>query len=265
MDWPLHGLTMVGLRRLDDLQACVERIVLDGVEGDVVEAGSWRGGASMLIRATLDSLGDERTLVVADSFQGFPDAGDDALDQDLLVAPLDDVVSSFGRLGLQEHVEFVPGFFEQTLASLGARTWALVRLDADTYEATRLALHALYPGLVLGGTLVIDDYGSWEGCRRAVDEFRAEYGITEPIEAVDFTCVRWQRTTEQAVAPPPPPAATPPAAATSTGGDVRVPAAEELELRRELEELRGRLAGAEAQLAARSGSLVGRIRRRVAR
>ena len=74
LDWPLNGLTMVGLSRLDDLQRCVESIVGDGIEGDLIEAGAWRGGASMLIRATLDSLGaTDRTVWVADSFQGFPE------------------------------------------------------------------------------------------------------------------------------------------------------------------------------------------------
>ena len=92
MDWPLHGLTMVGLRRLDDLQACVEQVVADGVAGDLIEAGCWRGGASMLIRATLDACGEQRSVVVADSFQGFPASDDGApVDHELLVAPLDDV------------------------------------------------------------------------------------------------------------------------------------------------------------------------------
>src|SRR5207248_1254065 len=82
LDWPLHGLTMVGLTRLDDLQECVERIVRDGVQGDLIEAGSWRGGASILMRATLDTLGGPpRTVWVADSFEGFPQS-DDVLNAD---------------------------------------------------------------------------------------------------------------------------------------------------------------------------------------
>jgi hypothetical protein len=197
MDWPLHGLTMVGLRRLEDLQACVERVVADGVPGDVIEAGSWRGGAALLIRATLDALGDDRELVVADSFAGFPAGDEDAsVAHDFLVAPLADVQEAFARLGLERGVTFVPGFFEETMAGLAGRSWALVRLDADTYEPTRLALRALYPGLATGGYLVIDDYGSFEGCRRAIDEFRAEHAIEEPLEQVDFTCWRWRRTSE---------------------------------------------------------------------
>ena len=75
LDWPLQGMTMSGLRRLDDLEACVDSVVNDRVDGDFIEAGTWRGGATILMRAALDSLGDrERTVWVADSFQGFPDA-----------------------------------------------------------------------------------------------------------------------------------------------------------------------------------------------
>jgi O-methyltransferase len=199
MDWPLQGLTMVGLGRLDDLQACVESVVGDGVDGDLIEAGSWRGGASILMRATLDSLGDDRTVWVADSFQGFPstdapeDGGADLSGYDFLAAPLDEVRDSFARFGCERGVQFVPGFFEHTLPPLAGHEWALVRLDADTYEPTRIALECLYPGLAVGGHLVLDDYGSFEGCRRAVDEFRGEHRIAEPLERIDFTGARWRR------------------------------------------------------------------------
>ena len=75
VDWPLHGVTMVGLPRLDDLQECVEAVVRDGVEGDVIEAGTWRGGASILMRATLDALGDDRDGVGRRLVPGLPRAG----------------------------------------------------------------------------------------------------------------------------------------------------------------------------------------------
>ena len=192
LDWPLQGLTMVGLDRLDDLQRCVETVVADGIEGDLIEAGSWRGGASILMRATLDTLGEDRTVWVADSFAGFP-ADSSLEDYDFLAAPLEEVQASFERLGLAEGVRFVPGFFEATLPPLAGERWAIVRLDADTYEPTRVALRSLYPGLAPGGYLVLDDYGSFPECRRAVDEFRDEHGITEPIERIDPTGVRWRR------------------------------------------------------------------------
>ena len=279
MDWPLHGLTMVGLARLDDLQQCVESVVRDGVAGDLIEAGSWRGGASILIRATLDSLGaDDRTLWVADSFQGFPaveadgegyDLRVDLAGVDFLSAPLAEVKASFARFGLDEGVEFVPGFFEDTLPGMGGGRWSVVRLDGDTYEATRLSLEVLYPGLAAGGYLIVDDYLQIDPCREAVDDFRRERGIEEPLVEVDWSCARWRRATE----PEPSAAATPartPAGAPATEPATRrppdrVPAIEEVELRHELARLQQRLAAAEAELSRLSSAPVARARRRIAR
>jgi O-methyltransferase len=270
MDWPLHGLTMVGLGRLDDLQACVETVVADGVEGDLIEAGAWRGGASILMRATLDTLGDARTVWVADSFEGFAGEESDsdavALSAfDFLAAPVADVRESFERLGYDGGVEIVPGYFEETLPGLRGRRWAVVRLDADTYEATRQALACLYPGLAAGGYLIVDDYGSFEGCRRAVDEFRAEHGIAEPIERVDFTCSRWRRTSDHALDLAPLPASAPrrPPRTARAG---HVPTAHELDLEREVADLRRRLEAAEAALASGIRARVrGTLRRLVRR
>jgi O-methyltransferase len=201
VDWPLQGLTMVGLGRLDDLQSCVESIVADNVEGDLIEAGTWRGGASILMRATLDSLGDSgRRVWLADSFEGFPEPDDAHPDTerlaevDYIAVPLEEVKANFERFGLSEGVEFRPGFFHETMPGLRGQTWSLVRLDGDSYEATWLTLQSLYPGLSVGGYLVIDDYGALEECRRAVAEFRDRHGIEEPIEEVDWTGVRWRRT-----------------------------------------------------------------------
>jgi O-methyltransferase len=244
LDWPLHGLTMVGLNRLDDLQACVESVVRDGIEGDLIEAGAWRGGASILMRATLDSLGaTDRTVHVADSFQGFPAADDlgDLNAIDFLAVPVDEVRASFARFGLEGGVRFVAGFFEETLPALAGTRWALVRLDADTYEATRAALDALYPGLAVGGYLIVDDYGVMERdeCRRAVDEFRARHGIEDPLEQVDWTCVRWRRTDDAPIAAPEPRPA-PARTEALARGDLRVPTGRELELEDEVAALRAR-------------------------
>lgn len=200
IDWPRHGLTMVGLNRLDDLQLCIESIVRNGVEGDVVEAGTWRGGASILMRATLNTLGaHHRTVWVADSFDGFPLPADEHPDTEqlatigFLAVPQDEVEANFARFGCEHGVKFVPGFFEETMSSLAGRRWALIRLDGDSYDATWTTLEALYPGLAPGGYLVIDDYGALKECKEAVDEFRARYGIAEPLEQVDWTCARWRR------------------------------------------------------------------------
>jgi O-methyltransferase len=262
MDWPLQGLTMVGLARLDDLQVCVEGAVVDGVEGDLIEAGAWRGGASIMIRATLDSLGErDRVVAVADSFRGFPSSeaagitgGREPTDRatfEFLSVPLEQVADHFARLGYEDGIEFVPGFFRETMPALGGRRWALIRLDGDTYEATRVALEALYPGLTVGGHLIVDDYGAIDDCRRAVDEYRAEHGIAEPLHEVDWSCVRWRRESGEprpqparAGAVPGAPRAPERAAMDRSGADV--PTIRERDLEDELAELRARLGPLEA-------------------
>jgi O-methyltransferase len=274
MDWPLHGLSMVGLRRLDGLQSCVESVVRDGVDGDLIEAGAWRGGASILMRATLDTLGEDgREVFVADSFQGFPATDDDPGEggqwaaMDYLGVPLDEVRENFERLGLERGVTFVPGFFQETLPTLRGRRWSVVRLDSDTYEATRVALRALYPGLSTGGWLVVDDYGAIDECRRAVDEFRTEQGVAEPLEEVDWTCVRWRRESaapDEDVVPLALPDADG-ARAVSRPRDLRVPTSHELELARERDALRERIVEAEAELGQVRRSPLSRLKSRVGR
>jgi hypothetical protein len=254
IDWPWTGLTMIGLLRLDDLQDCVQSVVADGVDGDLIEAGAWRGGASILMRATLDSLGShERTVWVADSFQGLPapdterfpqDRGLNLSGIDFLAAPLEEVKGYFARFGCERGVRFVPGLFDQTLPSLRDRRWSIVRIDGDTYESTWVALESLYPGLSAGGYLVLDDYGLIEECRQAVDDFRREHGITEPIEEIDLSGARWRRA--DAPRAESTPSTTRTVIASSSERTVerqraRIPTQRERELERELAALRERL------------------------
>jgi O-methyltransferase len=260
IDWPQQGLTMGGLHRLDDLQRCVESVVADDVPGDVIEAGTWRGGSSILMRATLDALGaSDRTVWVADSFAGFPpeDAGEERRYAaiDFLAISLEEVQANFARLGFDEGVRFVPGFFADTMPGLADRSWSVVRLDGDTHDATKTTLEWLYPGLAPGGWLVIDDYGALPECRQAVDDYRAAHGIEEPIEQVDWTCVRWRRTDERPIERPAAPAggtpAAPPPALNRAAGEVAyVPSMQEVSLQAELEGFRAHASALEAKLAA---------------
>jgi O-methyltransferase len=280
VDWPLTGLTMVGLKRLDDLQDCVESIVRDGVKGDLIEAGAWRGGASILMRATLDSLGaHDRTVWVADSFQGFPSPNPDAIPEgarrddaklddlsrvDFLAAPLKEVREHFARLGVERGTRFIPGLFEDTMPALRGRRWSIVRIDVDTYSSTRLALEALYPGLQHDGYLMLDDYGYVDACDLAVEDFRREHGITEPIEQVDWQGARWRRRSYPQVAVDEPARPLPdPNRDTGTvprPARAHIPTVQELELESELATLRERLEAAEAELSRRRKSPFSRRR-----
>ena len=243
---------MTGLTRLDDLQTCVESVVADGVDGDLIEAGVWRGGAAILMRATLDALGEtERCVWLADSFKGFPSPDARELPGRQRPGPEPARVPLGPRrrgalllraLRADHDLRFVEGFFHETMPGLRGGRWAIVRLDGDTYESTWVSLEALYPGLAKGGYLIVDDYGFVPACREAVEDYRREHGIDEEIVEVDWNCVRWRReTAPEPVADDPPRAPEPTEGArlTPRSGSSRVATQRELELERELAQLKG--------------------------
>lgn len=202
-DWPPHAETMVGLRRLENLQRCLTDVVRRGVPGDVIETGVWRGGSSIFMRAVLAALDDtSRVVWVADSFRGLPtpdsirfeiDRGVDVSDPTLSVS-LDRVRANFAKYGLlDDQVRFLPGWFRDTLPTAPIEALSLVRLDGDLYESTMDAISALYPRLSVGGYLIVDDYNALDVCRQAITDYRAKHGITEALEPVDWTCVYWRK------------------------------------------------------------------------
>lgn len=202
-DWPAEAETMIGLARLDNLQACVTDVLRDGVPGDLIEAGAWRGGAAIFLRAILKAYGDRaRRVWVADSFAGLPrsdgryveDRGDPHwLFRSVLGVPLDEVKANFARYGLlDEQVRFLPGWFKDTLPRAPIERLAVLRVDGDMYSSTMDVLEALYPRVESGGYVIIDDY-SLPSCRRAVEDYRATHEIREEIRAIDWTGVFWRK------------------------------------------------------------------------
>jgi O-methyltransferase len=202
-DRPVYAQTMIGVHRLRNVRACVESVIRDRVAGDLIEAGSWRGGAGILMRGVLAAYEEpERTVWIADSFQGLPepdperypaDAGDRNFEADELAVSLPEVRANFQRYGLlDDNVHFVEGWFRDTLPTLRNRTWAVVRLDGDLYESTMDGLVNLYPQLAVGGYLIVDDYG-FDNCRAAVEDFRRDHGITEKVEQIDWVGAFWRR------------------------------------------------------------------------
>jgi O-methyltransferase len=203
-DWPIDGWTMIGLQRLDNVQHCVESVLADGVRGDLIETGVWRGGTTILMRALLKVHGDtDRTVFVADSFQGLPppepdqwpaDEGSPLHEMSFLRVPVEDVEAAFRRFGvLDQQVKFVEGWFEETLPKLNDRIWSVIRLDGDMYGSTITSLENLYPRLSPGGYVIIDDYGAVKQCKRAVDDFRERNGITEEVQRIDWSGIYWRR------------------------------------------------------------------------
>jgi O-methyltransferase len=204
-DWPLMADTMIGLKRLDNLQACIEDVISNNVPGDLIETGAWRGGATIFMRAALKAYGiTDRTVWVADSFKGLPapepelypaDAELELHKHDFLRVSLEEVKANFSKYGLlDEQVSFLNGWFKDTLPEAPIEKLAIMRLDGDMYQSTMDAFVNLYPKLSVGGYVIIDDYNSVEACRQAVQDFRESNSITEEIQKIDWTGTYWQRT-----------------------------------------------------------------------
>jgi O-methyltransferase len=203
-DLPASAETMVGAKRLQNLRACVESVLRDGVPGDLVETGVWRGGASIFLRGLLAAHGvTDRVVWVADSFEGLPkpdaerypaDQGDDHWTRPELAVSLEQVQANFARYGLLDgQVRFLKGWFKDTLPTAPIEQVAVARLDGDLYESTTDALDALWPKVSAGGYVIIDDYGAIEACRAATDDFRAAHAITDELVQIDWTGHFWRR------------------------------------------------------------------------
>jgi hypothetical protein len=206
------AVSMLPLARLDNLQFCIADVVARGVPGDLVETGVWRGGATIFMRAMLKIFNvNDRTVWVADSFEGLPepDAKKFPLEAQAFKSAamtkyykqfavgLEEVRRNFEAYGmLDDQVKFLKGWFKDTLPSAPIDCIAVLRLDGDYYESTRDALTNLYKKVSVGGYVIVDDYGeeSWTYCRKAVEEFRSECGITDSLIRVDKPCVFWRKT-----------------------------------------------------------------------
>jgi O-methyltransferase len=196
---------MIGLRRLDNLQACIEDVLEQGIPGDLMETGVWRGGAAIFMRGVLKCYGvEDRVVWAADSFAGLPPPDPDRYPADkhqtlhrlsFLAVSLAQVQANFARYGLlDEQVRFLQGWFRDTLPRAPMKRLAVLRLDGDLYESTMEALVHLYPKLSVGGYLIVDDYAAVPACRQAVDDFRLAQGITEEMVPIDWDGVYWRRT-----------------------------------------------------------------------
>ncbi len=207
-DWPAEAETMIGSKRLDQLQACITDVLGSEVPGDLIETGVWRGGSAIFMCAVLEAHGDsERRVWVADSFAGLPKPdGRYPLDKgdvhwrlhSVLAIPMQVVRANFARYGLlTERVRFLEGWFKDTLPVAGIERLAVLRVDGDMYSSTMDVLENLYPRLSPGGYAVIDDYGAVPACRQAVEDYRTRHGIVEPIHTIDWTGVFWKKSLKQ--------------------------------------------------------------------
>jgi len=184
-----------------------EHVSRAAIPGDIVECGVWRGGSSMAMALSLRAVGDTgRRLFLYDTFSGMTaatsadvdDRGQraDALlagapkteDRVWAIASLEDVKRNMRLTRYADDlVVYVPGPVEQTLPGTVPKQIALLRLDTDWYESTKAELDHLYPRLAIGGVMIVDDYGHWQGARRAVDEYFAARSEHPFLHRTDYT------------------------------------------------------------------------------
>jgi O-methyltransferase len=206
----VRPFTMTSRHRIWSCIQATRYVCERGLAGDFVECGVWRGGSSMAAALTFLSQGDtHRTIWLFDTFEGMTppreldrSAADGApasakyevtrtdAGSSWCLAEIDDVEANLRGTGYPiEQLRFVKGPVELTLAdpdNLPDRI-ALLRLDTDWYESTRVELEALFDRVEPGGVLIIDDYGAWEGARKAVDEFFAGRPERYLLHRVDST------------------------------------------------------------------------------
>jgi O-methyltransferase len=198
--------TMTTGERMFSLINAVEYISKNKIQGDVVECGVWRGGSSMIMATKMLEMSDLRQLYMYDTFDGMSEPTDDDLQHDGQVAEnmletsdkevdqiwcfstIDEVKANMQKTNYpSDKITFVQGKVEDTIPGVLPKKIALLRLDTDWYESTKHEMEHLFPLLEKGGVLIIDDYGHWQGARKAIDEYIAANNIQILLNRIDYT------------------------------------------------------------------------------
>lgn len=188
--------TLVDPDRIKSLYALSRRIEQESIPGDVVECGVYNGGTAAVLGRAATHSRMKRTLWLFDSFRGMPETaevdGPEAREYvGQVLGSTKKVREVLRKAGADlDRVKIIEGWFQDTFPSAGISQIALLNIDADWYESVKLCLETFYDRIVPGGIVSIDDYGHWQGCRRAVDEFFASRQLRYPLQEVDYTA-RW--------------------------------------------------------------------------
>lgn len=201
--------TLTSVERCFALIQAVNYIIKNKIIGDIVECGVWKGGSIMAVAKTLLALKNyDRKLYLFDTFEGMPKPKEfDVASYDNRMAikqfedlKINDDSSNWSKIELdevrnnvfstkynKENFHFIKGKVEDTIPKFSPETISILRLDTDWYESTRHELIHLFPRLVKGGVIIIDDYGYWQGAKKAVDEYFAENNIPILLNRIDTT------------------------------------------------------------------------------
>jgi hypothetical protein len=196
-------VSMLGEHKLDTLRYCTEDCLKNNIQGDIIETGVWKGGATIYLAGILKAHGNtDKKVFVADSFEGLPppdatkwpqDKGDTSYKRTDLAISVQDVKDNFRKFNLlSENIIFIKGFFEHSLQSADIQKLAILRLDGDMYGSTMTVLEQLYHKLEVGGYLILDDW-LISGARQALLDFRERIGIQEDLYE-DFSGIFWKKT-----------------------------------------------------------------------
>lgn len=210
--WDIYNIckayTMTSIERMYALYCSTKYILSNNIKGDFVECGVWRGGSSMLIAKMLANRNiTNKKIFMYDTFDGMSEPTDHDSDfkhkkafqqlkksskKDQLsvwcYASFEEVKENMAKVTSADNIFMVKGKVEETLPNEQHKDGiALLRLDTDWYESTHHELIHLYPNLTTNGVIIIDDYGHWEGARKAVDDYFKKEGINILLNRIDYT------------------------------------------------------------------------------
>lgn len=209
----VYPYTMLSWQRLSNAYELARQVEKDNLKGAFIECGVWKGGCAAVMAFVAEKFNGKRKIWLFDSFEGLPEpteedgkmaedyaqkkSGGKLETIDKCVGPMEDVKKLFFEILRinPENVVIEKGWFQDTLPSAKNKIGAIsvLRLDGDWYESTKCCLENLYDNVVRGGYVIIDDYGYWEGARRAVDEFFEERKISPALIKIDSAGVYFKK------------------------------------------------------------------------
>jgi len=195
----VRGYTAVFVPRLVALYKLSEEINQRSVPGDIVECGVYNGGSAAIMASLCEKSPLSRNVWLFDSFEGLPKPSDKDGEEALAYegwchGDLSKVKEVLRKLRIPEsRVHIVKGWFQDTFPSAQIRDIAILHIDADWYDSVKLCLEKFYDSVQPGGYIVLDDYGDWEGCRIATDEFLKKRALDVKLIQVDYTGFYFQK------------------------------------------------------------------------
>lgn len=199
----IEPYTMLSYERLFSLFQLAKEVCEKDIPGSFVECGVARGGSSAMLAYIIKKYSRrERLLYSFDTFAGMPEptaedkhsnlnASDTGWGTGTCAAPVESLMQAASLLNAADIIKPVPGLFQDTLPSFKneVKEVAFLHLDGDWYESTKTILENLYDNISAGGILQVDDYGYWNGCKKAVHEFEGSSGLNFNLNKIDDTGV----------------------------------------------------------------------------